>query len=159
MERQRTVFSVGSSLWTSHRLPPTGENNIEDMLKSEIRNGAIYGSVSLYSPREQHTTMYVGGDRGVRVWLNGTLIYERLKRQWTDNYTDFFPVTLKQGRNVLLVVVHTEGNGFFGFEPGTDYTVSMGVGYTFSKTPNSYGRYLYSRHPSRKCLRLGGLAV
>ena len=27
------------------------------------------------------------------------------------------------------------GNGFFGFESGTDYTVSMGVGYTFSKTP------------------------
>ena len=91
--------------------------------------------VSLYSPQEQNTTMYVGGDHGVRVWLNGTLIYEHLKREWTDNYTDFFPVTLQQGRNVLLVVVHTIGNGFFGFETGTDYTVSMGVGYTFSKTP------------------------
>ena len=127
--------SVGSSVWTSHRLPPAGGNNIEDMLKRSISDGAIYGSVSLYSPREQETTMYVGGNRGVRVWLNGTLIYEHLKREWTDNYTDFFPVTLQQGRNVLLVVVHTIGNGFFGFETGTDYTVSMGVGYTFSKTP------------------------
>ena len=127
--------SVGSSVWTSHRLPPEGGNNIEDMLKREIRDGAVYGSVSLYSPREQSTTMYVGGDRGVRVWLNGTLIYERLKRQWADNYTDFFPVTLRHGRNVLLVAVHTVGNGFFGVEPGTDYTVSMGVGYTFSQTP------------------------
>ena len=44
--------------------------------------------------------MYVGGDRGVRVWLNGTLIYERLNQQWTNNYTDFFPFTLEQGRNV-----------------------------------------------------------
>ena len=127
--------SVGSSVWTSYRLPPTGENNIEDMLKSVIRDGTIYGSVSLYSPQEQNTTMYVGGDRGVRVWLNGTLIYERLKRQWADNYTDFFPVTLEQGRNVLLVAVHTVGNGFFGFETGTEYTVSMGVGYAFSRTP------------------------
>ena len=127
--------SVGSSVWTSHRLPPAGGNNIEDMLKRSISDGAIYGSVSLYSPREQETTMYVGGNRGVRVWLNGTLIYEHLEREWTDNYTDFFPVTLQQGRNVLLVVVHTIGNGFFGFETGTDYTVSMGVGYTFSKTP------------------------
>ena len=126
--------SVGDSVWTSHRLPPAGENNIEDMLKSVIRDGTIYGSVSLHSPREQNTTMYVGGDRGVRVWLNGTLIYERLNRDWADNYTDFFPVTLQQGRNVLLVAVHTVGNGFFGFEPGTDYTVSTGVGYTFSKT-------------------------
>ena len=127
--------SVGSSVWTSHKLPPAGGNNIEDMLKHSISDGVIYGSLSLYSPREQNTTMYVGGDHGVRVWLNGTLIYEHLKREWTDNYTDFFPVTLQQGRNVLLVVVHTIGNGFFGFETGADYTVSMGVGYTFSKTP------------------------
>ena len=132
--------SVGNSVWASHRLPPMGLNNIEDMLKRHIPDGTIYGTVSLYSPRQQNTTMYVGGERGVRVWLNGTLIYERFNHQWWgDNYTEFFPVTLKQGRNVLLVAVHTEGNGFFGFEPGTDYTVSMGVGYAFSKTPIHLG--------------------
>ena len=79
--------------------------------------------------------MYVGGDRGVRVWLNGTLIHERLNRWWARDYTEFFPVTLQPGRNTLLVALHTEGNGFFGFEPGTDYAVSMGVGYTFSRAP------------------------
>ena len=126
--------SVGDAVWTSHRLPPTGENNIEDMLGRTIRDGTIYGSVSLYSPREQETTMYVGGDRGVRVWLNGTLIYEHFTEISADDYTAFFPVTLKQGINVLLVAVHTVGNGFFGFEPGTEYTVANpGVGYTFSK--------------------------
>ena len=127
--------SVGNSVWTSHRLPPTGQDNILDMLKREIRYATIYGSVSLHSPRAQETTMYVGGDRGVRVWLNGDLIYEDLHGRSDSNYSDFFPVTLKQGRNILLVAVHTRGNGFFGFEPGTDYTVTMGVGYTFSKTP------------------------
>ena len=132
--------SVGDAVWTSHRLPPTGENNIEDMLGRTIRDGTIYGSVSLYSPREQETTMYVGGDRGVRVWLNGTLIYEHFTEISADDYTAFFPVTLKQGINVLLVAVHTVGNGFFGFEPGTEYTVANpGVGYTFSKTPIHLG--------------------
>ena len=130
---------VGGSVWTSDRLPSTGGNNIEDMLKSVIRDGAIYGTVSLHSPREQKTTMYVGGNRGVRVWLNGALLYQNLLGLAGEDYSDFFPVTLKQGRNVLLVAVHTEGNGFFGFEPGTDYTVSMGVGYTFSKTPIHLG--------------------
>ena len=128
--------SVGDAVWTSHRLPPTGQDNILDMLKREIRYGTVYGSVSFYSLQEQETTMYVGGDRGVRVWLNGTLIYERLSYLEGNNYTDFFPVTLRQGRNVLLVAVHTRGNGFFGFEPGTEYTVANpAVGYTFSKTP------------------------
>ena len=126
--------SVGDSVWTSHILPPAGQDNILDMLKREIRYGTIYGSVSLYSLQEQETTVYVGGDRGVRVWLNGTLIYERLSYLKGNNYTDFFQVTLRQGRNVLLVAVHTRGNGFFGFEPGTEYTVATpGVGYTFSK--------------------------
>ena len=128
--------SVGDSVWTSHRLPPTGQDNILDMLKREIRYGTVYGSVSLYSPREQETTMYVGGDRGVRVWLNGTLIYERLNYQGGDNYTDFFPVTLRQGPNVLLVTVSHPGQRLFWFEPGTEYRVlTPGVGYAFSKTP------------------------
>ena len=122
--------SVGDNVWTSHRLPSTGQDNILDMLKREIRYGTIYGSVSLHSPREQETTMYVGGDRGVRVWLNGDLIYEDLHGRSGSNYSDFFPVTLKQGRNILLVAVHTRGNGFFGFEPGTEYTVQTPVSAT-----------------------------
>ena len=127
--------SVKDDMWTSHKLPPTGWNNIEDMLKRSIDGGVIYGSVSLYSPREQNTTMYVGSENEVKVWLNGTLIYERFSHWWGNDYQDFFPVTLKQGRNVLLVAVVTHSNGFFGFEPGTDYTVSTGIGYTFSQTP------------------------
>ena len=132
--------SVGDEVWTSHRLPPTGRANIEDMLQRSIRNGVIYGSVSLHSSRQQDTTMYVGGEDGVKVWLNGVVVYENFRRREADDYETFFPVTLKQGRNVLLVAVHTLGTGFFGFEPGTEYTVANpGVGYTFSKTPIHLG--------------------
>ena len=136
--------SVGDSVWTAYSLPPTGSENISHMLRDSVYKdsvhpnpgAALYGSVSLYSPREQNTTMYVGGDDGVKVWLNGTLIYERIEYRSGDNYTDFFPVTLQQGSNVLLVAVYTWGNGFFGFEPGTEYTVTNpGIGYAFSKTP------------------------
>ena len=135
---------VGGSVWTAYNLPPTGRDNISHMLRDSIYKdsvhpnpgAALYGSVSLYSPREQNTAMYVGGDDGVKVWLNGTLIHERIEHRSGDNYTEFFPVTLKHGRNVLLVAVYTWGNGFFGFEPGTEYTVTdPGIGYTFSKTP------------------------
>ena len=128
--------SVGADVWTSHKLPPTGWNNIEDMLKRSIDGGVIYGTVSLYSPQEQTTRMYVGSEDEIKVWLNGTLIYERLSHWWGNDYQDFFPVALKQGRNILLVAVATHSNGFFGFEPGTEYTAAnSGVGYTFSQTP------------------------
>ena len=132
--------SVGDSVWTSYRLPPTGKDNIADMLKQSIDRGVIYGSVSLHSPREQKTTMYVGSNARIKVWLNGALIHhESHWRGAPEDYTDFFPVTLEQGRNVLLVALAIHGNGFFGFEPGTEYTVSTGVGYTFFPTPIHLG--------------------
>ena len=96
--------------------------------------------MSLHSPREQETTLYVGSHNGFKVWLNGALIYEALRYHASYGYTDFFPVTLKQGRNVLLVAVEPHYNAFFGFDPGTEYTVANpGVGYAFSKTPIHIG--------------------
>ena len=134
---------VGDDVWTSHKLPPTGWKNIEDMLKHTPPHGVLYGTVSLYSPREQETTMYIGSIHGVKVWLNGALISEHLDGWWNDNYSNFFPVTLRQGRNVLLVAVATRSdersNSFFGFESGTDYTVGTGIGYAVSKTPIHLG--------------------
>ncbi len=131
---------VGDDVWTSHKLPPTGFNNIEDMLNRTINSGLLYGTVSLHSPREQATTMYVGSRHEVKVWLNGDVVYQRLSHWGGEDYNDFFKVTLQQGRNVLLVVVDAHSNAFFGFEPDTDYTVANpGVGYAFSKTPIHLG--------------------
>ena len=139
--------SVGKNLWTQGKIAPSGETNIVDMLdeigsETNSDNHIIYGSIVLDSPREQNTNMFFGcGDR-VKIWLNGELVYQSLiwRRAW--NYHDFFPVTLKQGTNVLLVVIDDgKGHGwsgFFGFEEGTEYTVSTvstktRVGYVFSK--------------------------
>ena len=132
--------SVGDKVWSSHRLPPAGENNIGDMLQRSLHDGVIYGSVSLHSPQQQDTTMYVGSHRKAKVWLNGVFIYENSRNSWYRDYQDLFPVTLQQGKNVLLVATNTSDSGgnfaFFGFEPGTEYTVANpGVGYTFSQTP------------------------
>ena len=130
---------VGNDVWTSHELPSKGWNNIGDMLKRTPPDGVIYGSVSLYSPREQETTMYIGSIHGIKVWLNGALISEHLDGWWNNSYSKFLPVTLRQGRNVLLVTVATRSdersNAFFGFESGTEYTVGTGVGYVVSETP------------------------
>ena len=126
---------VGDDVWTSHELPPTGRDNIKDMLQHDIPDGVVYGVVFLYSPHRQDTRMYVGSEYGLKVWLNGALIHARLQERRSDNYSDIFPVTLKQGRNVLLVAIgsrpsHT--NAFFGFETGAEYAVGTGIGYAFS---------------------------
>ena len=139
--------SVGNNLWTQGKIAPSGETNIIEMLDEigsetnrDNNNHIIYGSIILDSPREQDTNMFFGCGDQVKIWLNGELIYQSLiwRRAWT--YHDFFPVTLKQGTNVLLVVIgdgQAHGwSGFFGFEEGTEYTVSTvstksRVGYVF----------------------------
>ena len=136
--------SVGVEEWTADKLPPTGRNNLDDMLKRELPDGVIYGTVSLYSPREQATTLYVGGEHGLKIWLNGALIHQDFRRLRNNDYSNFLPVTLQQGKNVLLVAVVTrfrshDNNAFFGFEPGTEYTLGSGIGYVFSKTPIHLG--------------------
>ena len=135
--------SVGDDVWTSHQLPPTGRNNLDDMLGRTLPDGVMYGTVSLYSSQEQHTTMYLGSDQEVKVWLNGTLIFNRQPIGNGGDYTDFLPATLRQGRNVLLVAAGTRSNqpsnAFVGFESGTDYTVGTGIGYALSQTPIHIG--------------------
>ena len=103
---------IGDDVWRFDQLPSTDRHNIGNMLKGAVReHGVTYGFVSLYSPREQKTTMYVGNDEGLKVWLNGELVYEALgDRAMELEYNDFFPVTLQQGRNVLLVAVFSPGS-------------------------------------------------
>ena len=137
---------VGDDKWTSHMLSPTISGNIRDMFNLPRWLGVIYGSISLYSPHEQNTTMYIGNDEGTKVWLNGVLVYELLNRDGSGGSYEFsFPVTLRRGNNVLLVAVQSivENSGIgacFGFEKGTDYTVSNpGVNYVFSQAQIHHG--------------------
>ena len=140
---------VGNSKWTASKISPTRENNIIDMLAAlgiETDRGnndrIIYGSITLDSPRAQHTNMLFGSNTETKIWLNGELVHQKLI--WNDvraaNYHHFFPVTLKQGENVLLVAVDhrpwSNWCGFFGFEEGTEYTTVRppSVGFTFSAT-------------------------
>ena len=124
--------SVGTKVWTIGELSPTAGNNINDMVNAiglgsgDINNHVAYGSVSLDSPRDQKTTMLVGSDDAVKVWLNGDLVHNNPIDRGANNFQDQFPVTLKDGKNVLLVAVYERGggwSGFFGFTPDTEYTL------------------------------------
>ena len=136
--------SVGNNVWKSHKISPTN-NNIDDMVNAtelgegNIDNHIAYGSVHLISPRHQETHIFLGADTIGKVWLNGEFVAETA--QWftgIGGYGKVVPVTLKQGINFLLVAVYEDQGawrGFFAFEEGTEYSVSVNprIGYTFSK--------------------------
>ena len=130
---------VGDNVWYSDKIPPTGRNNIAEVLTEEVLagpfvSGVIYGCVLLYTPRQQEVMLFAGNDGGGKAWLNGTLVHEEIQGTRGADYQHFVPVTLKEGVNVLLVATRTGGNGFWGFEPDAEYTVlNPRVGYTFSQ--------------------------
>ena len=132
---------VGDYVWTSAKLSESYSrgNNINSMIdalnwEKPNQDNVIYGSIALNSPREQNTGIFYGTDDGVKIWLNGTLVREDINKWSAYDYRSNFPVTLKQGKNVLLVAVDTQGgfwSGYFGFRSNAEYTLepSAGIGY------------------------------
>ena len=150
--------TVGDSIWSVGTLEPfsrvrhheTGElnRNIDNLKRVLIldkdafeewydRNAVVYGFITLYSPRAQNTQIFVGASDARKIYLNGQLVYDKyINEGWNFDYQEFFPVRLKKGMNRVLVGSTHWGrwNFFFGFEPGTEYTVSSPrIGYTFSE--------------------------
>ena len=124
---------VKNRVWTWGKLAPTGDDNITEVVRAiglvrsrDIDNHVAYGSISLRSPQKQKTEMYVGSDEAVKVWLNGKLVHEYLDDRSASDYQESFPVTLKKGKNVLLVAVYERTgywSGFFGFENDATYSL------------------------------------
>ena len=139
---------IGDKVWTSGKLAPTGGDNITEAVNTiglgtgnNIDNFVAYGSISLLSPREQNTTMHVGSDDAVKVWLNGELVHDNPIDRAASNYQDSFPVTLKSGKNILLVAVYEFGgiwSGFFGFENDAVYIPAPTVKVSASERPPMY---------------------
>ena len=121
--------TVGDYAWTPLKISPIGDQNLHDMTRPLGWNGSnrvIYGFISLDFPKEQNIMMFVGSDDSVKVWLNGELIHREILVRGAEDYQSSFPVTLKQGRNTLLVAVGNGGggwSGFFGFQSTAEYTL------------------------------------
>ena len=138
---------VGDYAWTPLKISPSAANNINGMTSAIGWNGeerVIYGAISLESPKEQHTRMFVGHDDTLKVWLNGELVHERIVYYNAYDYQRAFPVTLKQGQNTLLVAVGNgtgRWSGYFGFQADAEYTALplAGVGYALSNYVLSEG--------------------
>ena len=122
--------AVGDQVWTPGKLSPVGWDNITQMLDDsgldgDVEHHVVYGSIVLDAPQDQNTTMYVGTDDAVKVWLNGILVHSNPEDRGAHDYQESFPVVLKEGKNILLVAVYEwkyAWSGFFGFEADAVYS-------------------------------------
>ena len=129
--------AVGDAVWTLDILPPTGRDNLVDMMGRKLPDGVLYGAVILYSPIEQDTVLHLGTDQEVKVWLNGEVMYQRSRSGHAEDFIEAFAVTLQQGKNTLLVAVGTRpddwSNLFIGLAADTEYSTGAGIDYVLSE--------------------------
>ena len=133
-EGAETGASVGDKVWTAGELPRSGPNNINDMVNAiglgtdNIDFHVAYGSIAVLVPHEQETRLFVGSGDAVKVWLNGKQVHNNAVDRDAEDYQEDFPVTLKEGKNILLVAIYEgEGwwSGFFGLDRNTEYTTTL----------------------------------
>ena len=71
-----------------------------------------YLRASLVSARAQKAQLQIGSDDGVKVWLNGAVVHaHNINRGYTPG-EDKVEISLREGRNVLLVKVTQAGGGW-----------------------------------------------
>lgn len=133
-EGAKTGARVGDKVWTVGELSRRGPNNINDLVNAiglgtdNIDFHVAYGSIALEVASAQETRLFVGSGDAVKVWLNGKQVHNNAVDRDAEDYQEDFPVTLKAGRNILLVAVYEgEGwwSGFFGLDRNTEYTTSL----------------------------------
>ena len=126
---------VGENVWRSHKVE--GDHRHIGTTLTAMANDVLYSCIFVDSPRHQETMLFVPDTYMVEVWFNGVWLHHSWRSLGggsRPDYVNFFPVTLKAGKNVLLSkFVGGSISGFFGFALGTEYTASIqGMEYTFS---------------------------
>ena len=81
----------------------------------ECPYSVVYAACEVESEKEQEVWLGAGSDDGIKVWLNGKLVWENQSNRFAFVDEDLFPVSVKKGKNLLLVkiVQSTGGWGFY----------------------------------------------
>ncbi|MCC6673386.1 MAG: DUF2961 domain-containing protein [Planctomycetes bacterium] len=73
---------------------------------------AGYVAFAVRSPRARAATLRLGSDDGVRVWLDGRLVWTKVVHRPIGLDQDLVPVELRQGWNRFLVKVRNDDGGY-----------------------------------------------
>jgi len=90
--------------------PAVDLTRLTERAKTRSENVIYYFAVVVNSTVEQPARLNVGSDDGIQVWLNGAQVHDHATKRALAPGQDKVDVTLKQGRNLLLLKLD-QGNG------------------------------------------------
>jgi hypothetical protein len=84
-----------------------------DAPRSSLKNMVVYGVTYLNSPKTVKKNLHLRSDDGAIVWLNGTQVFKITKIRGVRDEENVIPITLRPGKNTLLIKVG-QGDGGWG---------------------------------------------
>ncbi|MDE0089040.1 MAG: hypothetical protein OXU23_25200, partial [Candidatus Poribacteria bacterium] len=81
-------------------------------LGDDVNWGVSYAFATVTSPEEREVQFRFDSDDQGKVWLNGTEVFTNPNQHSAEIDRDIIPVTLKQGKNRILVKVCQEKGGW-----------------------------------------------
>jgi hypothetical protein len=81
--------------------------------RSSLKNMVVYGVSYIDSPKAVKKNLHLRSDDGAIVWLNGTQVFKITKIRGVRDEENVIPITLRPGKNTLLIKVG-QGDGGWG---------------------------------------------
>ncbi len=88
--------------------------DFDEVFGKRVNETVVYGLTDLHAPDDMDATLVFGSDDGVKMWLNGEVVYRLDIGRPYSAKSDRVAVKLKKGTNTLLLKVH-QGGGDGGF--------------------------------------------
>ena len=121
-----------------------------DRLFDDPVNSVTYAYAEIDAPRDQEAELWVGSDEGMRVWIDGELVYQFVGRRKHRLPNDRVPIRIRAGRSTCLVEA-TQKRGRYDFslkicepeeDPRYDGNTILGLAYSVPRKPTSQEREL-----------------
>jgi D-arabinan exo alpha-(1,3)/(1,5)-arabinofuranosidase (non-reducing end) len=99
--------------WRTFRADESGYVRLDNLIVPN-EQAVVYGLAYVFSPAEGPSTLLLGSDDGVRVWINGELVHTNPTYRAAEPDLDRVTVRLKKGWNKVLLK-DLQGAGGWGF--------------------------------------------
>jgi HEAT repeat protein len=91
---------------------PRGEQPNLSMLYPGVDNAAAYLKAAIVAPENCNAALLLGSDDGIKVWLNGAVVFGTNTDRGDMPDQDMAPIELKKGANELMLKITQGGGGW-----------------------------------------------
>lgn len=100
--------------WFTHTSPGDVVNFVPLFKERQTTDVVAYACTYIKRAQAGRAFLAVGSDDGIKIWLNGELVHEKLEQRGVQKDQDIVEVPFREGDNTLLIKVE-QGGGGWGF--------------------------------------------